>query len=404
MKKLQEQLHLIKRGVLLLIEPSELEQKIKNSIASGKPLVIKLGVDPTAPDIHLGHTVPLRKLRHFQDFGHKVTFLIGDFTAQIGDPSGRDKTRPPLTREAIHENAETYLKQVAKILDRDKLEVVYNSDWLDKLSFGELIKMAANTTVAKMLEHNTFKKRLDNSYSIRMHELLYPFMQGYDSVALAADVELGGSDQTFNLTFGRDLQRFYGQEPQICITLPILTGTDGVQKMSKSLGNYIGIDEAPASMFNKLMQMADSNIINYFTLLTDVPETELAELEKNLLSNPKTAFIINAKKKLAFEIIKTYYTEGIAQQQIDSYGKMDKEGLPQINLKKILDNGKLDIIALMTTKLGFGSNGEARRQIVGGAVSINGIKLSKKEQFVRLLDGDVLKCSKTKIYKVIIDE
>lgn len=404
MKPVQEQIHLIKRGVERLIDEQELKAKISISLSQGKPLVIKLGVDPTAPDIHLGHTVPLRKLKHFQDLGHEVVFLIGDFTGRIGDPSGRDKTRPPLTEEDILSNAQTYIEQVSKILNPDKLRVEYNSSWLDNLTFGELIKMAANTTMAKMLEHNTFRQRLESSDSIRMHEMLYPFMQGYDSVALKADVELGGSDQTFNLTFGRDLQRFFGQEPQICLTMPILTGTDGVQKMSKSLGNYIGIDESPAIMFDKIMRMTDSNIVNYMTLLTDIPVTEIEEIAMILSANPETNFIVGQKKRLAFEIIKAYHSENEAQNQIDNYGKLNKSGLPEINVEQFLNpNGQIDIASFMRDALHFSSLSEARRQIKQGAVSVNGTKVLSDKTMIELSDGDVFKCGKTKIYKIVFD-
>lgn len=402
MKTVQEQMQLIRRGTELLIDETELTTKLERSIAEQRPLIIKLGVDPTAPDIHLGHTVPLRKLRHFQDLGHEVVFLIGDFTGRIGDPSGRDKTRPPLTEEDILRNAKTYITQVSKILDPSKLRVEYNSSWLNQLNFGELIKMAANTTMAKMLEHNTFRQRLDASDSIRMHEMLYPFMQGYDSVALRADVELGGSDQTFNLTFGRDLQRFYGQEAQICITMPILTGTDGVKKMSKSLGNYIGIEEPPAIMFDKIMRMTDDNIINYMTLLTDIPDDEISLIKESLENNPSTTFIIDQKKKIAREIISTYHGADVAQTQIDSYGKLKKEGLPEVNIEAYLDaDGMLSLTSLMTEALGFKSNSEARRAIENGAVSVNGQKISGVNRSIKLERGDILKVSKVKSFKIV---
>ena len=395
MKTAIEQIQLIKRGAERLIDEQELQVKISKSLSQNKPLIIKLGVDPTAPDIHLGHTVPLRKLRHFQDLGHEVVFLIGDFTGRIGDPTGKDKTRPPLTEEDILRNAKTYIEQVSKILNPDKLRVEYNSTWLNNLTFGKLIKMAANTTMAKMLEHNTFRQRLESSDSIRMHEMLYPFMQGYDSVALDADVELGGSDQTFNLTFGRDLQRFFGQNPQICLTMPILTGTDGVQKMSKSLGNYIGIDEPPATMFDKIMRMTDDNIVSYMTLLTDIPEKEIEEIAKILNDCPNTLFIINQKKRLAFEIIKTYHSENDAKNQIDNYGKLDKTGLPEIKVGQFMINEcQVDIVALMKEKLGFSSFSEARRQINQGAVSVNGSKLDSNIFTFQLNEGDVFKCGK----------
>lgn len=401
MESIKTQMQLISRGTERIIESQELVQKVAKSIESGKPLKIKLGVDPTAPDIHLGHTVPLRKLRHFQQLGHEVIFLIGDFTGRIGDPTGRDKTRPPLTEEQILANAQTYLEQVAKVLDTSKLRVVYNSHWLKDLTFGELIKMAATTTMSKMLEHNTFRQRLESSESIRMHELLYPFMQGFDSVALEADVELGGSDQTFNLAFGRDLQRFFGQEAQACITMPILTGTDGVQKMSKSLGNYIGINEPPAIMFDKIMRMADSNLVNYFTLLTDIPESEIESMVIQLQNEPTSEFIIDCKKKLAFEIIKTYHSETIAQEVVDAHGKLDKVGLPELSISEVASEiGTVNLPLMMRDKLGLGSLSEARRLIKQGAVSVNGQKVVAETQEMLLKSGDIFKFGKTKIVKI----
>ena len=397
MKILQEQIELIKRGTELLINEQELIIKINNSKENNKPLIVKLGVDPTAPDIHLGHTVPLRKLKHFQDLGHEVCFLIGDFTGRIGDPSGRDKTRPPLTKEQILENAKTYLEQLTKILDVTKLRVVYNSEWLNYLNFGELIKMAANTTMSKMLEHNTFKQRMESSTSIRMHELLYPFMQGYDSVALKADIELGGSDQTFNLTFGRDLQKFYGQEPQVCITMPILTGTDGVQKMSKSLGNYIGISEPASIMFDKIMRMVDSNITNYYTLLTDVADSVIEKMKVELNNNPSTEYILNCKKQLAFEIIKQYHSEELATIALSEYGNLTKSDLPTMEIKEL----DVNIAQFLVKNIGIKSITEAKKLIQQGAVSINGEKIELNENILLLKNNDIFKCGKTKMYRII---
>ena len=402
METIETQMQLISRGTERITDAQELSQKIAQAIEKSKPLKIKLGVDPTAPDIHLGHTVPLRKLRHFQQLGHEVIFLIGDFTGRIGDPTGRDKTRPPLTEEQILANAQTYLEQVAKVLDTNKLRVVYNSHWLKDLTFGELIKMAATTTMSKMLEHNTFRQRLESSESIRIHELLYPFMQGFDSVVLEADVELGGSDQTFNLTFGRDLQRFFGQEAQICITMPILTGIDGVQKMSKSLSNYIGINEPPAIMFHKIMRMVDSNLVNYFTLLTDVSESEIKIISTQLQNEPTTDFIIDCKKKLAFEIIKTYHSEAIAQEVTEAHGKLDKGGLSELSINDLVSEmGAVNLPLMMKEKLGLSSLNEAKRLIKQGAVSVNGQKVAAETQEMLLDSGDIFKFGKTKIVKIL---
>ena len=265
-----EQLAYLRKGAAEIIRESDLRERIEHSLATGKPMRVKAGFDPTAPDLHLGHTVLIRKLKHFQDMGHTVIFLIGDFTGLIGDPSGRIATRPPLTREQIDANAETYKAQVFKILDRDKTEVRFNSEWLDKLGYEGFVRLAAKFTVSQMLEREDFHKRFTEEKPIAMHELLYPIAQGYDSVALEADVELGGTDQKFNLLMGRQLQRDYNQPPQIVLTMPLLEGTDGVQKMSKSYGNYIGITEAPQEMFGKVMSISDELMWRYYELLTDV--------------------------------------------------------------------------------------------------------------------------------------
>ncbi len=396
---LQTQLDLITRGVENLISIDELKSKLGNSLAQNKPLHIKLGVDPTAPDIHLGHTVVFRKLRHFQDLGHKVFFLIGDFTARIGDPSGRDKTRPPLTEEQVKENAETYLNQISKILDKDKIEVVYNSSWLQNMTFGELVKLASQSTMAKLLEHNTFRKRFESGESIRMHEFLYPFMQGYDSVALKSDVELGGTDQTFNLTFGRDLQRFYNQDPQVCLTMPILTGTDGVQKMSKTLGNYIGIDEPASIMFEKVMRMNDTNIVLYFTLLTDVSMDEVHTIEKVLRNNPSTQEILDYKKKLAFEIVKAYHGEVLAGKVFNAYGKVITEDIPVFSLQNLSSNNTL--VDVIKEVFCLNSKKQARTLITQGAVYIDGNKTMDPYFPISLKEGMILKAGKSKITKLV---
>ena len=275
-----EQLAYLRKGAAEIIRESDLRERIEKSLATGTPMRVKAGFDPTAPDLHLGHTVLMRKLKHFQDMGHTVMFLIGDFTGLIGDPSGRSATRPPLTREQIDANAETYKAQVFKILDRDKTEVRFNSDWLGKLGFEGFIRLAAKFTVSQMLEREDFHKRFVEEKPIAMHELLYPIAQGYDSVALEADVELGGTDQKFNLLMGRQLQRDYNQPPQIVLTMPLLEGTDGVQKMSKSYGNYIGITEAPQEMFGKVMSISDALMWRYYELLTDVTTQQIEECSR----------------------------------------------------------------------------------------------------------------------------
>lgn len=396
---IEDQVSVILRGVENIISLDELKSKLQKSLTTDTPLNIKLGVDPTAPDIHLGHTVVFRKLRHFQELGHKVFFLIGDFTARIGDPSGRDKTRPPLTEEQVLYNAQTYLNQISKILDKDKTTVVYNSHWLKALTFEEIVKLVAQSTMANLLEHNTFRNRFESGESIRMNEFLYPFMQGYDSVALKADVELGGTDQTFNLTFGRDLQKFYGQDPQICLTMPILTGTDGVQKMSKSLGNYIGIDEPASIMFEKIMRMNDSNIISYFTLLTDVDMTVIRSIEQTLTGNPSTEDILDAKKKLAFEIVAIYHGIESATNAFNSYGKQIADDIPTRSLKNIASEPK--IVDLIKDLFQLKSKSEARTLIIQGAVSIDGNKQINPDLNLLINEGMVIKAGKSRVIKLI---
>jgi tyrosyl-tRNA synthetase len=297
-----EQLDLLRKGALEIISEEDLERKLARSLKTNQPLRVKAGFDPTAPDIHLGHTVLIRKMKHFQDLGHTVVFLIGDFTGLIGDPSGRNKTRPPLSQEEIARNAETYKEQIFKLLDPQKTVIDFNSRWLGALAPADIIRLTAAYTVARILERDDFAKRYKNGEPISVHELLYPLMQGYDSVALRADVELGGSDQKFNLLVGRELQRTYGQEPQVILTMPLLEGLDGVQKMSKSLGNYVGIHEAPAEMFGKVMSVSDELMFRYYELLTDMPSRELALLRAQTAAgagNPMEAKIALARSIIA---------------------------------------------------------------------------------------------------------
>src|SRR6516164_1287628 len=301
-----EQLAYLRKGAAEIIRESDLRDRIERSIAAGKPMRIKAGFDPTAPDLHVGHTVLIRKLKHFQDMGHTVIFLIGDFTGLIGDPSGRIATRPPLTRAQIDANAETYKVQVFKILDRDKTEVRFNSEWLDKLGYEGFVRLAAKFTVSQMLERADFHKRFREEKPIAMHELLYPIAQGYDSVALEADVELGGTDQKFNLLMGRQLQRHYGQLPQIVLTTPLLEGTDGVQKMSKSYLNYIGITEAPQEIFGKVMSISDELMWRYYELVTDVSVSEIDRMKVNVATGQEHP--INYKHFLAERIVADFHS------------------------------------------------------------------------------------------------
>jgi tyrosyl-tRNA synthetase len=319
----EEQLTYIKKGSAEIVKESELRSKLEKSRASGKPLRVKAGFDPTAPDLHLGHTVLLRKLKHFQDLGHTVIFLIGDFTGMIGDPTGRSVTRPPLSREDIARNAQTYLAQVYKILDKDKTEVRYNSEWFDKVTSADWIRLAAKFTVSQMLEREDFHKRFQEEKPIAMHELLYPLAQGYDSVMLQSDVELGGTDQKFNLLVGRELQRTSGQESQVVLTVPILEGLDGVQKMSKSLGNAIGIHEPPLEMYGKVMSISDQMMWRYYELLTDVQVADIEKVKRE--SHP-----MEAKKELARRIVADFHSADAAAKAAGDWAKQfQKDELPE---------------------------------------------------------------------------
>jgi tyrosyl-tRNA synthetase len=318
-----EQLAYIKKGSAEIIRENELRSKLEKSRATGKPLRVKLGMDPTAPDLHLGHTVVLRKLKHFQDLGHTVIFLIGDFTGMIGDPTGRSATRPPLSREQIEQNAETYKAQVFKILDPQKTVIDFNRRWFSKFTADDFIRLAAKYTVSQMLEREDFHKRFLEEKPIAVHELLYPLAQGYDSVALEADVELGGTDQKFNLLVGRELQRAYGQEPQVVLTTPILEGLDGVQKMSKSLGNAIGIDEPPLEMYGKIMSVSDEIMWRYYELLTDVSMSEIEKMKRE--SHP-----MQAKKELARRIVADFHSADAAVKAGEDWAKQFQKGeVPQ---------------------------------------------------------------------------
>lgn len=397
------QLSLIKRGTERIIEESELVQKIYTSKRNNRPLVVKLGVDPTASDLHLGHAVVFRKLRHFQQLGHKVVFLIGDFTGRIGDPTGRDKTRPLLTEDQVQENAKTYQKQISKILDLTSIEVVFNSSWLKRMTLEDVVRLTSWTTMAKLLEHDTFRNRFEHAESIRFNEMLYPFMQAYDSVVLNADVELGGTDQTFNLTFGRDIQKAHGQEPQICITMPILPGTDGKNKMSKSLDNYVGIDEPPYTMYEKLMRMVDENLVTYFTLLTEKHLDTISEIEGKLKKEPSTEFVLQLKKELAFLIVETFHGTEAARQAEARYGKEDKEGIQDIEIPKaeLSEDNSISLVRLLMIVGKAYSKSEARRLIQQGGVSVNNVKIVDIDKNI-IIDGEILlRVGKSFFVKVI---
>jgi len=399
----QEQLQIVTTGVVDLIDRAELLAKLEKSFASGKPLVVKLGADPSAPDIHLGHTVVLQKMRQFQALGHEVVFLIGDFTGRVGDPTGRKKTRPALTEEEVFANAETYKSQIGKILDLQKTRIEFNSRWLAPLNFVDILKLTSQYTVARMLERDDFANRYKNQIPISIVEFLYPLMQGYDSVALKADVELGGVDQTFNLLVGRDLQRSYGQPPQVIMTLPILEGLDGKDKMSKSLGNYVGINETPEQIFGKLMSIPDEIMGKYFELLTDLSIPELQEVKRRACSEPKAV-----KVQLAHRIAAQYHGEAAAVQAEAGFEKMfgkSGDGLPkQIEESKLSAPPEgLPLIRILVMAGLAPSGGEARRLIQQGGVRIDQQKQPDQNRMFQRGESFVLQAGKRGFRKVVLE-
>ncbi len=396
---INEQMDVIKRGTVEVLPEDELVKKLERSIKENKPLIIKQGFDPTAPDIHLGHTVGIRKLRQFQELGHQVVVIIGDYTAMVGDPSDKKSTRPRLSHEQVMEHAQTYQDQFFKILDKEKTQVRFNGDWFRKMTFEEIMSMAATFTVARMLERDDFSKRYAAQLPISIHEFFYPLMQGYDSVEIRADVEMGATEQKFNLVIGRHIQKEYGVEPQVILTMPVLEGLDGKQRMSKSLGNYIGIDEPPNEMYGKTMSIPDESIYRYFELVTDVSAEELREIKARLAdetTNPR-----DIKSYLGRTLVRMYHNEQAARDAEQAFRNLFvKKDIPDDMPEFRLPGTSMRIDEVMLATGTSDSKGAARRLIKGGAVSLDGKKVSDPFFMVDLTGEHVLKVGKRKFARI----
>lgn len=397
---IEEQLKIIKLGASEIIPEDDLLKKLKKSKEEGKPLNIKLGCDPTRPDLHLGHAVVLRKLAQFQQLGHQAILIIGDFTAMIGDPSGKNTTRPPLSFEEARENAKSYWEQASKILDPEKTKIVYNSDWLGRMNFDDVIKLSSKYTVARMLERDDFTNRYKNGVSISMHEILYPLAQAYDSVAIESDVELGGTDQKFNLLVGRDIQREYGIDPQVILTMPLLVGTDGVEKMSKSYDNYIGIDDSPKDIFGRTLSIPDNLIYTYYELTADLNLEELAKVKEDLEvnnANPR-----DIKRNLAKKLVGMYHSEEAAIAAEKEFDKIFiNKDIPDEIPEMEISTNSINIVELIVDVNFAPSKSEARRLVKQGGVSIDGKKINDFNEKVSLSGENVLKVGKRKFIKLI---
>jgi tyrosyl-tRNA synthetase len=392
---LNEQLDIITRGTAEIIRVEDLERKIRASLQSNTPLKIKLGCDPSRPDLHLGHSVVLRKLRQFQDLGHQAILIVGDFTGMIGDPSGRNKTRPPLSLEETRANGQSYFAQATKILSSTRIRMLYNSEWLGTMSFADVTALASKYTVARMLERDDFERRYKAGEPISMHEFLYPLAQAMDSVAIRSDVELGGTDQKFNLLVGRDIQREYGVEPQVTVTMPILVGTDGVEKMSKSLDNFIGFNESPRDIFGKSMRIPDALIYDYFLLATDTPAPGLEAIKLELAdpaTNPSTV-----KRRLAAALVTLYHSAADAENAEKEFNRMFREKESPEEIQEAALNapgGRIGIIQLLTDSLLVPSKNEARRMIEQGAVSVEGVRITDLNAIIDITAGVVVRVGK----------
>jgi tyrosyl-tRNA synthetase len=419
MKSAQQQLEYIRRGAVEIISEEEASAKFEKSLRTGLPLTVKVGFDPTAPDLHLGHAVLLRKMKQFQDLGHRVVFLIGDFTASIGDPTGRSKTRPPLSREEIEANAETFKAQVFGILDPEKTVLDFNSRWLGALSSADWIRLCSRYTLARMLERDDFNKRLKTGQPISIHEILYPLAQAYDSVALRADFELGGTDQKFNLLVGRDIMREYGLEPQVILTTPLLEGTDGVEKMSKSLGNYVGFTESPADIYGKIMSISDDLMFRYWELLTDLPAPEIVRMKNEIASGETHP--MDVKGELALRIVSDFHGRDTALAACDHFARVHRRGetpeeMPELRVAvsdavplREADSADIrpavpSVVDLLVNSGMAPSKSEARRLMKAGAVSIDGEKVTDAAASVPAARKTfVLRCGKLQFRRVILD-
>lgn len=395
-------LKILLKGAADYTDPKEILEKLKEVEKENRPLRIKLGLDPSAPDIHLGHAVVLRKIKQLQDLGHQAVIIIGDFTGMIGDPTGKSKTRKQLTREQVEENAETYKTQIFKILNPEQTEVHFNSAWLSKLNFRDIIELASKTTVARILERDDFQKRYTTKQPISLHEFFYPLMQAYDSVAIKSDLELGGTDQVFNILMGRNIQKDYKQSPQITLFMPLLEGTDGVNKMSKSLGNYIGINEEPAVIYEKVMKVPDELIIKYYELATDIHPDDVEEVRKRLKNgeNPR-----NIKMELAFEITRLYYDEesaSAAQKHFEDVFQKQQvpDDVPVLEIVKVKDDNLIILIDTLMQSSRYQSKSEIRRLAQQKAIKINGEKIESVDAIPPLKSGDVIQVGKGSFYKI----
>lgn len=402
--EVERQLAVIRRGVVEIVPEDDLKNKIANAVATGKPLNVKLGLDPSAPDIHIGHTVVLHKLRQFQELGHQIQLIIGDFTGRIGDPTGKSETRKQLTEEDVKRNAETYQKQIYKILDPQQTKLYYNSQWLAPLNFADVVNLAGKVTVARMMERDDFTKRYTSGLPISIHEFFYPLMQGYDSIALDSDVELGGTDQTFNLLMGRTLQKEYNKPGQIVITTPLIEGLDGVNKMSKSLGNYIGIDEEPNQIYGKSMSIPDELMLKYYELATDLSNEELAALKAGLADG--SVHPRDAKMQLAATFVRMYHGEEAAKASENHFITVFQQRALPDDIEEVsiaaeqLEDGQIRIVKLLTMLELLPTSSEARRSVQQGAVRLNEEKITDINTDISPKDGDVLQVGKRKFIKI----